>query len=177
MEKFEIMNNHHEEKAEEEEAGIKYGDLLDQARKYIEEKSHKLAEFYVSLAMLEPKIDIFNKIKSIGILTFVRHNLKDAQIIDYLIFKIKKYLAENDVKNFDFSVVFCIIRVLYRGALVKLNDLELLISISLLKQALYLFEEGNVNNEINSKETINNLFSDAIDKYKQEVTIFIYFNQ
>lgn len=171
MEKFENMNHHNQqnEKEDEEETGIKYGDLLDQARKYIEEKNNQLAEFYVSLALLEPKVDIFNKIKSIGILTFVRHNYKDAQIMDYLIYKIKKYLAANEIRNFDFSVVFCIIRVFYRGALVKLSYNELLTSINFLKEALDLFEEGNVNNEQNSKETINNLFRDSIDKFKQEV--------
>lgn len=170
MEKFENMNhNHYEEKEEEEEAGIKYGDLLDQARKYIAEKSNKLAEFYVSLAMLEPKVDVFNKIKSIGILSFVRHNLKDAQIMDYLIFKIKKYLAENDIRNFDYNLVFCIICVLYRGALVKLSDKELLISINFLKEALDLFDDGNITNEQNIRDTINGMFRDAVDKYKQEV--------
>jgi len=171
MEKFENMNHKYNElKEEEEEAVIKYGDLLDQARKHIDEKRNKLAEFYVSLAMLEPKVDIFNKIKSIGILTFVRHNLKDPQIIEYLIFKIRKYFTENDIRNFDFSVVFCIIRVLYRGALVKLNYNELMLSIYFLKEALDLFDEGNINNEQNSKDTINGLFRDSIDKYKQEVT-------
>ncbi len=175
MEKFENMNhqNHHEEKEEEEEAGIKYGDLLDQARKYIEEKNNKLAEFFVSLALLEPKVDVINKIKSIGILSFVRHNFKDAKIMDYLIFKIKKYLNASEIRNFDFSVVFCIIRVLYRGALVKLNDNELLTSINLLKEANDLFEEGNIQNEQNSKDTISNLFRDAIDKYKQEVFLLL----
>jgi len=176
MEKIQKINHNDEnevDKEEEEETGIKYGDLIDQARKLIEEKNvnNKLAEFYVSLAILEPKVDIFNKIKSIGILTFVRHGLKDAQIMDYLIFKIKKYLENNDVRNLDFSVVFCIIRVLYRGALVKLNYSENLLCINLLKESLDLFDEGNITNEKNSKETINTLFRDTLEKFKQEVKL------
>lgn len=174
MEKFENNINHQEEKEEEEETGIKYGDLLDQARKFIDEKNIKLAQYYVSLAILEPKIDLINKIKSIGILTFVRYNSKDAQIMDYLIFKIKKYLANNDIRNFDFSIVFCMIRVLYRGGLVKINDGENLLTIHLLKEALDLFEEGNITNEQNSKDTINGLFKEAIEKFKQEVIMQIF---
>ncbi len=174
MEKLENNINHLEERDDEEETGIKYGDLLDQARKLIDDKNMKLAQYYVSLAILEPKIDLINKIKSIGILTFVRYNYKDSQIMDYLIYKIKKYLGSNEIKNFDFSINFCIIRVLYRGGLVKINYGENLITIHLLKEALNIFDEGEISNEKNSKDTISSLFRETIDKYKEEVIIVLY---
>lgn len=100
MEIFANKNNN--DKFREEEREIRYEDLLIQSRKFIDEKNNKLAEFYASLAMLDPKLDIFNKIKSIGILTFIRHNFKDAQIMDYFIYKANKYMNANKHKKFQF---------------------------------------------------------------------------
>jgi hypothetical protein len=158
-----------EEIEDEEELGIKYNDLIEHARKFIDDKNNKLAEFYITLANLEPKCDIQSKIKSIGICTFLRNGLKDPQIMDHLVFKIDKYLKKNDLRSFDFNVVFCMIRVLYRGAMVKNDNLENSICLYLLKKAKTLFEDDRIENEENSQKTISNLFDEIAEKYKRQV--------
>lgn len=169
MEKHENNKKDEIEEDDDEDLGIKYNDLLDNARKYIDERNHKIAEFYVALAHLEPNLDILSKIKSIGILSFVRQNFKDSQIMDHLIFKIIKYRNQNNIRTFEFNHIFCMIRVLYRGALVKINDSDVLMALYFLKMAQALFEEGRIYNEQTSKETIEKLLIETEEKFRDEV--------
>jgi outer membrane lipoprotein-sorting protein len=160
---------------EEEEQGMNFNHFLDLARKLIEEKNYKLAEFYVTLAILEPKCDIISKIKSIGILTFVRVNYKDSQLMDYLTFKIEKYLKNHSPSKFEFNNVFCMIRVFYRTGIVKLGEEDIISSLFFFRRARSLFEEGKVDNEESSQRTITTCFEDTVEKFRKEVKI-IFFN-
>jgi len=154
---------------EEEEQGMNFNHFLDLARKLIEEKNYKLAEFYVTLAILEPKCDIISKIKSIGILTFVRVNYKDSQLMDYLTFKIEKYLKNHSPSKFEFNNVFCMIRVFYRTGIVKLGEEDIISSLFFFRRARSLFEEGKVDNEESSQRTITTCFEDTVEKFRKEV--------
>lgn len=169
------INNENEQ--EEEETGMKFAELLDTGRKLIEEKKLRLAEFYVTLSNLEPKIDVISKIKSIGIHTFVRINYKDSSIMEYLIHRIEKILRENPPSKFEFNTIFCMIRVFYRAGVVKINEEDTISALYLFRKAKNLFEEGKVDNEENSQRTVVKCFEDAVDKFKKEVkynNFFIY---
>lgn len=159
---------------EEEEPHMNFNHLLDLARKLIEEKNYKLAEFNVNLATLEPKCDIISKIKSIGILTFVRVNCKDSQLIDYLTFKIEKYLKSHAISKFEFNNVFCMIRVFYRAGMVKLGEEDLINSLFFFRRARSLFEEGKVENEESSQKTITTCFEDTVEKFRKEVKFYLF---
>lgn len=172
------QNNHNNQNPsneieDEEEQGMKYNDLLDQARKLIEEKKYKNAEFYVTLANLEPKSDLICKIKSIGIYTFVRVNYKDSQIMDYLTYKVDKYLKKYAASKFEFNNVFCMIRIFYRGGVVKLHEEDNISSLFLFRKAKNLFDEGRVENEESSYRTISSCFEDTVEKFKKEVNIYL----
>jgi hypothetical protein len=169
MEKNIRDNNPPKDLEEEEEQGMKYNDFLETARKQIEEKDLKKAEFYVILANLEPKIDIISKIKSIGILTFVHINHKDSTAMDHLTNKVEKYLKNFTLKKFEFNNVFCMIRVFYRGGMIKLNKDDIISSLFLFRRAKNLFEEGKVENEEGSHKTISSCFEETVEKFKKEV--------
>jgi hypothetical protein len=168
-------NNLHpiDDKDDEEDIGMKYIEILDQGRKLIEEKQLRLAEFFVTLANLEPKCDIISKIKSIGILTFVRIYYKDSSIMDYLIHKIEKILRKNPPSKFEFNNIFCMIRVFYRAGMVKIHEENIISGLYLFKKAKSLFEEGRVENEESSQKTIIKCFDEAVEKFKKEVNLYI----
>jgi hypothetical protein len=164
-------NNNPNMDAEEEE-GLNFNNFLEISRKLIEEKNFKLAEFYVTLANLEPKCDILSKITSIGILTFIRVNYKDSNVMDYLIFKTEKYLKKYTPSKFEFNKIFCMIRVFYRGGIVKMGEEDYISSLYFFRRARSLFEEGKVNNEENSQKTISACFEDTVEKFKKDVNIY-----
>jgi hypothetical protein len=161
--------NNNTEAEEEEEQGLNFNNFLEIARKLIEEKNFKFAEFYVLLANLEPKCDIITKIKSIGILTYIRVNYKDSQVLNYLIFKTDRYIKKYTSSKFEFNIIFCMIRVFYRGGIIKMEEDDFISSLFFLRKARTLFEEGKVNNEENSQKTISSCFEETVEKFKKEV--------
>lgn len=162
-------NNNNNPEQEEEDEGLNYGNFLEIGRKLIEEKNFKFAEFYVTLANMEPKIDLTSKIKSIGILTFIRVNYKESQVLMNLLFKTEKFLKKYTPQKFEFNIVFCMIRVFYRGGLVKMEELDYITSLFFFRRARSLFEEGKVTHEEHSQKTISSCFEENVEKFKKDV--------
>ena len=95
--------------------------------------------------------------------------------MDHLIYKTLKYIDKKDITTFDFNNMFCIIRIIYRGGLMKNYESQNLLALYFLRRAKHLFEIGRINTEEASKETIDNLFDETVEKYKKEVKFFFNF--
>ena len=83
--------------------------------------------------------------------------------------KVEKYLKNFTTGKFEFNNVFCMIRVFYRGGMIKLNKDDIISSLFLFRRAKNLFEEGRVENEEGSHKTISSCFEETVEKFKKEV--------
>lgn len=128
----------------EDESIIKYMELLDLARQYTKEDNYKLGQFYVHLANLEPNLDINNKIKAEGILSFIRIKIKKNLNMDDLTFKILKYLNSENKNKVEKDNISCIIRILYRGGMARFYEGNYLSSLHLLSLSINLFESEKI---------------------------------
>ena len=152
----------------EDESIIKYMELLDLARQYTKLNNYQLGQFYVCLANLEPDLDINNKIKAEGILSFIRIKTKNNVNMDDLTFKILKYLNSENKNKVEKDNISCIIRILYRGGMARFFEGNYLSSLYLLNTSINLFKSEKTTPD-DGKDQIITTYQENKKKFLENV--------
>lgn len=148
----------------------KINELIEEARILLEKKDFKLAEFYLTLARLEPKIDYSNKIRCYAMTSLIRQFFNDDRNLIEFILKIVKYLKEKPIKLFDVPLAYFIIKILYRAGIILHQNQNYFMSVFLLKYSKNLIVEKGLEGEEKNKESLDKLIDENINKIRISVS-------
>ncbi len=107
-----------EKKAQVSNEEVNYTDLIENGRKLVNsnyEDDKLLGEHLINLALLTPNIDDSCKIQAMAIKSFLHFKSKDEDTTMLVVYKIINFLNKTQIEKLEGNILFCAVRVIYRG--------------------------------------------------------------
>lgn len=153
---------------------VNYTELIDIGRKQVNGDDIKLGIYYINLALLSPNLDPQSKIQALAIKSFAHFKMKEGSVVYSVVNKVLKYMAREKVELFEQAVLFCIVRMLYRGGSLMLENKQIYLAAFCLYYAKKLFEFKALRAEKESYETLENTIKPLLSDITTEVRISKY---
>ena len=147
---------------------INYVELIDLGRKLVNGEDIKLGQHFITLALLSPNIDTQSKIQASAIKSFAHFKLKDEMVTLSQAKKILKFMNKNKLDTLESSILFCLVRVLYRAGSLLIELKQKYLAALLLYDAKRLFELRQMRDE---KDSSLSTLEDTLKPLIKSITV------
>ncbi len=152
---------------------VNYTELIDQGRKQVNSEDIKTGLHLINLALLSPNLDIISKVQTLAIKSFAHYKLKDRNITLGLAVKMFKFLNKQKLDLLDSAVLFCAVRMLYRGGSIMIENNFPYVGAYCYYFAKKLFECKGLRAERDSYETLEKAIKEVLKTLTDEVIIIL----
>jgi hypothetical protein len=163
-----------EKKAQVSNEEVNYTDLIENGRKLVnsnDEDDKLLGEHLINLALLTPNIDDSCKIQAMAIKSFLHFKSKDEDTTMLVVYKIINFLNKTQIEKLEGNILFCAVRVIYRGGSLLIGKNKPYVGAFLLYYAKKLFAYRALREEKESYDVIEGAIQNVIKEITEEMKL------
>ncbi len=154
---------------------VNYTDLIDSGRQEANKDNFQLAMHYINLALLAPNLDKNFKIQALAIKSFIHYKKKNKNMPLSLSYKIFKFLNNEKIELMETTILFCSVRMLYRGGSIMVENNFPYIGAYCFYFAKKLFDYRALRGETDSLETLEKAIKNVLNTISKDVSFCFHF--